>query len=71
MCEITATELKRNFGKYVELGQKEEIVVTHRGKQIFTIVPKKLELSRRLESYFGILPEEALEKFDKKEIDRE
>ena len=71
MCEITATELKRNFGKYVELGQKEEIVVTHRGKQIFTIVPKKMDLLKRMESYFGILPEEALEEHEKKEIERE
>lgn len=68
MCEITATEFKRNFGKYVNLGQKEEIVVTHRGKQIFTIVPKKIELLNRLESYFGILPKEAANDDD---IDRE
>ena len=68
MCEITATELKRNFGKYVELGQKEEIVVTHRGKEIFTIVPKKIELLNRWESYFGILPAEAATDDD---IDRE
>lgn len=60
MCEITATELKRNFGKYMELGQKEEIVVTHRGKEIFTIIPKKTKLMKRWESLFGVLPEEAL-----------
>ena len=68
MCEITATELKRNFGKYMELGQKEEIVVTHRGKQIFTIVPQKVDLIRRLKSYFGILPPEA---YGDDDIDRE
>lgn len=68
MCEITATEFKRNFGKYMNLGQKEEIVVTHRGVEIFTIVPKKIDLIKRLESYFGILPKEA---YDDKDIDRE
>ena len=68
MCEITATELKRNFGKYMDLGQKEEIVVTHRGKEIFTIVPKKKNLLKRLESYFGILPPEA---YNDDDIDRE
>ena len=54
---ITATELKRNFGKYMKLGQKEVIVVTKRGKEIFTIVPKATsDLARRWESYFGVLP---------------
>ena len=59
MCEITATELKRKFGKYMKIAQKEEIVVTHRGKPIFTIVPQKTDLVKRWESYFGILPLEA------------
>ena len=60
MCEITASEFKRNFGKYMELGQKEEIIVTHRGKEIFTIVPRKAKLMKRWESFFGILPADAL-----------
>ena len=68
MCEITATELKRNFGKYMVLGQKEEIVVTHRGKVIFTIVPKKIDLINRWNNIFGMLPKEALYDDD---IDRE
>ena len=44
MCTITATEFKRNFGKYVIKGQVEKIQVTHRGKLIFTIVPEKERL---------------------------
>lgn len=68
MCEITATEFKTHFGKYMELGQNEEIIVTHRGKPIFTIVPKKEDLTKRWESYFGMLPNEA---FDNKDINRE
>lgn len=68
MCEITATEFKKHLGKYMILGQQEEIVVTHRGKQIFTIIPKKVDLVKRWESYFGILPLEAATDND---IDRE
>ena len=68
MCEITATELKRNFGKYMDLGQKEEIVVTHRGKPIFKIIPQKVDLAKRWESVFGTLPREA---FGDNDIDRE
>ncbi len=68
MCTITATEFKRNFGKYVVLGQKEKIQVTHRGKTIFTILPEKQRLLDELDDLFGSLPKEAL--YDK-DIDRE
>lgn len=60
MCTITATEFKRNFGKYVVVGQKEKIQVTHRGKTIFTIVPEREKVLTDLEALFGILPKEAL-----------
>ena len=49
---------RRNFTKI--RSQKEEIIVTHRGSQIFTIVPKKVELKKRWESLFGTLPPEAV-----------
>ena len=68
MCTITATELKRNFGKYVLLGQKEKIQVTHRGKIIFVIVPEKEKLLSEWDSIFGCLPKEAV---SDNEIDRE
>ena len=68
MCTITATEFKRNFGKYVLLGQNEEIQVTHRGKIIFSIVPQKQKLLNQWETIFGVLPKEALNDED---IDRE
>ena len=68
MCVITATELKRNFGKYVIKGQSEKIQVTHRGKIIFTIVPEKEKIVNDWEAIFGILSKEAL---SDKNIDRE
>ena len=40
MCTITATELKKNLGKYMVLGQTEEIEVTNRGKVVFYITPE-------------------------------
>ena len=60
MCVITSTEFKRNFGKYVIIGQTERIQVTHRGKVIFTVVPEKEALLNDWESFFGSLPKEAL-----------
>ena len=68
MCTRTATELKENFGKYMKLGQKEEIGVTHRGELIFTIVPKKEKIKEDLKTLFGSLPREAYLDDD---IDRE
>ena len=68
MCTITATELKENLGKYIKLGQVEEIEVTHRGKVVFYITPQRLKLLQEWESFFGTLPEEALADED---IDRE
>lgn len=68
MCTITATELKKNLGKYMLLGQKEEIEVTNRGKVVFYITPQKLKLIDKVERMFGTLPREAYYDDD---IDRE
>lgn len=68
MCTITATELKKNLGKYMLLGQKEEIEVTNRGKVVFYITPQKLKLMDKVEKMFGTLPREAYYDDD---IDRE
>ena len=59
MSIITTTEFKNNFGKYIELGQKEEIKVVKRGQVIFTIVPEKDALLAEAKSYFNMLPEDA------------
>ncbi len=67
MCTITATEFKENFGKYMKLGQKEEIDVTHRGDVIFTIVPKKERLKKEWASIFGSLRGEIIDD----DVDRE
>lgn len=59
MCTITATELKKNLGKYMILGQTEEIEVTNRGKVVFYITPERIKLIDRVEKMFGTLPREA------------
>ena len=68
MCTITATELQQNLGKYIKLGQEEEIEVTHRGEVVFYITPKKMKLMEKWENMFGSLPEEVYYDDD---IDRE
>ncbi len=56
MCRITTTEFKNNFGKYVELGQYEEIEVIKRDRVIFRIVPERLKLVEEAKKFIGILP---------------
>ncbi len=68
MCEITATEFKTNFGKYLELAQKEQIVVTVRGKPFVKISSFNDDLVNGWLDLFGSVPREAF--FDK-DIDRE
>ena len=67
MCTITATELKRNFGKYMKLGQIENIEVTHRGETIFVITPKKQLAYLGISKFFGTLPNDV----DLDNVDRE
>lgn len=59
MCTITATELKNNLGKYLDLMATEEIAITKNGKYIGSLVPPKNE---KLDNFFaemtGILNEE-------------
>ena len=43
MITITATEFKTNFGKYLELGSKETILVTKNGKLLTTLNPPKVD----------------------------
>ena len=59
MCTITATELKRNMGKYILLGKKERIEVTHRGKAVFVIVPACEEQLKKMYSFVGMVPTDA------------
>lgn len=37
MCTITATEFKTNFGKYLEIALKEDILITKNGHPLFTL----------------------------------
>ena len=55
MCTITATELKKNLGKYMLLGQTEEIEVTNRGKVVFYITPERYKLLKEFDEMVVVL----------------
>ena len=37
---ITATELKKNLGKYLELAQEEDVVISKNGKEVLMLTKK-------------------------------
>ena len=58
---VTATEFKANFGMYMSLAEKEEVVVTRRGKQNMQVFPQpKKTRAELVDALFGTpLPREA------------
>ena len=55
---ITATELKKNMGKYLLMAEKEDVYITKNGKMIAKLTSpfqNKMEIA---ESLFGILPKD-------------
>ena len=56
---ITATELKNNLGKYLELSAKEDIFITKNGKIIAKLSNPYQEKVSVAKSLFGILPKDA------------
>jgi prevent-host-death family protein len=53
---ITATELKNNLGKYLDLAIKEDIIITKNGKHIAKLTSAAKDKQAIAESLIGILP---------------
>ncbi|MGI6435578.1 type II toxin-antitoxin system Phd/YefM family antitoxin [Syntrophomonas erecta] len=53
---ITATELKNNLGKYLDLAIKEDIIITKNGKYIAKLTSATRDKQAVAESLIGILP---------------
>ena len=45
MCIITATELKKNLGKYIDLSKTEDVIVKKNGKIITMLTSPRLRES--------------------------
>lgn len=68
---ITATELKINLGKYLDLAMTEEIIVTKNGRPIAKMVNPYKEKIDDLYSLAGILSENmTLEEAKKERLER-
>lgn len=56
---ITATELKKNLGKYLLLSAQEDIYITKNGKVIAKLTNPHQNRVETAKSLFGILPKDA------------
>lgn len=55
---ITATEFKKNLGKYLTLANDEDIYITKNGKEIAKLTNPAGDKIAMLDSLVGIVPEE-------------
>lgn len=56
---VTATEFKANLGKYMALAEKQELVITRRGKPDLHIGPQKKTREELIAAMRGTLPKES------------
>lgn len=53
---ITATELKKNLGKYLAMSSKEDIYITRNGTVVAKLSNPFQDRAEMAKSLFGILP---------------
>lgn len=53
---VTATELKNNLGKYLDLAEKEDIIITKNGKRIAKLTSATEDKMALVKSLIGVLP---------------
>ncbi len=56
MLQVTATEFKKNLGKYLALINKEEIIVTRNGIPVAQVTPPKDK--SLVQKLIGIIPDD-------------
>lgn len=64
---ITATEFKSNFGRYLEMVEKEDIVITRNGKRIARLTAASRDRSHILQALTGIVPADVSLETEKQE----
>ena len=53
---VTATELKSNLGRYLELAEHEDILISKNGRTVAKLSNPNAERGAAMKSLFGILP---------------
>ena len=61
---ITATEFKKNLGKYLKLAEKEDVLITKNGKAMIVLKNAEFEIAKKLawlDSIVGIANPDGIE----------
>ncbi|MCI9553463.1 MAG: type II toxin-antitoxin system Phd/YefM family antitoxin [Acutalibacter sp.] len=53
---VTATELKSNLGKYLELAARQDIFITRNGRNIARLTSPTIDKLAVLDSLVGVIP---------------
>lgn len=59
---ITATEFKKNLGKYLAIAMNEDVIITKNGKAILVLSSLYKEKIATVDSLFGSVPSTMTEK---------
>lgn len=54
--EVTATEFKKNMGRYLEMSQREDVYISKNGKMISKLTSPYADRRAIVESLVGVLP---------------
>jgi prevent-host-death family protein len=58
---VTATHLKNNLGRYLELAQQEDITITRNGTEVARLSSARANRVAAARSLFGLVPDRSLE----------
>lgn len=53
--EITATELKKNLGKYLELAEKEDVLITKNGKPVVVLKSLSKDIAYKIAIFESLI----------------
>ena len=53
---VTASQLKSNLGKYLELAAKNDVYITKNGKKIAKLTSPTVNKTKALDALVGIIP---------------
>ncbi|ADL69871.1 prevent-host-death family protein [Thermoanaerobacterium thermosaccharolyticum DSM 571] len=63
---VNATEFKTRAGKYLDIVEKEEIIITRNGKEVAKLVPIRKEGTPNADFLYGLLSN-----FENKDVTKE
>jgi prevent-host-death family protein len=61
MTKISVTELKINAGKYVDMAQNADVLITKNGKPVAKLVPAKQDKKDAFNNFISLFPKDGLD----------